>query len=107
MMKPFLAVATAAAIFAGAPMFGGATPAKAEGVRVAQIDVEIGRDRGRDRDRDDRRDDRRDRRDRDISVGVRPGGIVVGPRRERCRTVTTTIIRDDGRRVRRTERRCS
>lgn len=103
MMKPVFAVATAVAMFAAVPVFTGATPAKAEGVRVAQaLDVQIGGDRDRDRDRDVRRD----RRDRDVTVGVRPGGIVVGPRRERCKTVTTTVIRDDGRRIRKTERRC-
>lgn len=114
MMKPVFAVATAVAMFAAVPVFTGATPAKAEGVRVAQaldvqvaqaLDVQIGGDRDRDRDRD-RGDVRRDRRDRDVTVGVRPGGIVVGPRRERCKTVTTTVIRDDGRRIRKTERRC-
>jgi hypothetical protein len=94
MMKPFLAVATAAVLFAVAPVFTGAAPVKAQG-----IDVQIGRDRDRD-------DVRRERRDRDVSVGVRPGGIVVAPRRERCRTVTTTVVRDDGRRIRKTERRC-
>ena len=72
-------------------------PAKAESLKLAQVDVQIGRDR----------DDRvyRDRRDSGVTVGVGPQGITVGPR-ARCRTVTTTVDRDDGRRVTRTERRC-
>ena len=39
------------------------------------------------------------------TVGVGPGGIVVGPR-EHCRMVTTTVERDDGRKVTRRERVC-
>ena len=79
-----------------------ATPAKAQGVKMAQggVDVQIGRDR------DDRYDrDRRGRYDSDATVGVGPGGVTVGPGR-RCRMVTTTIERDDGRRITRKERRC-
>jgi hypothetical protein len=99
MKRITLTAATAAAIVMTAPLFVGAIPAKAENLKMAQVDVQINRDR----------DDnwRRDRRDRDVTVGVGPGGVVVGPRaRERCRTVTTTVERDDGRRVKRTERRC-
>jgi hypothetical protein len=93
-------VATAAAIFTATPLFVGATPAKAENLKMAQgVDVRI------DGDRDDH--GRRNRRDRDLTVGVGPGGIAIGPRsRERCRTVTTTVERENGRRVQRTERRC-
>jgi hypothetical protein len=69
------------------------TPAKAQG-----IDVQIGRDRY-----DDRYD--RDRRRNDYTVGVGPGGVTVGPR-QRCRTVTTRIERDDGRMITRRERQC-
>ena len=95
-------VATAAAIFMTTSWFGDAIPAKAENLKMAQgIDLPINRDRD-----DNGRRNRRDR-DPDVSVGVGPGGIVVGPKaRERCRTVTTTVERDDGRRVQRTERRC-
>jgi hypothetical protein len=71
------------------------TPANAQG-----IDVQIGRDRY------DRYDDRYDRdRWRDYTVGIGPGGVTVGPR-QRCRTVTTRIERDDGRMITRRERRC-
>jgi hypothetical protein len=98
MMKITLAVAAAAAVLTTAPL---ATPAKAQGVKMAQgVDVQIGRDR------DDRYDrDRRRHYDSDTTVGVGPGGVTVGPR-QRCRTVTTTIEGDDGRMIRRKERRC-
>jgi hypothetical protein len=63
-------------------------------------DVQIGRDR------DDRYDrDRRRRYYSDTTVGVGPRGVTVGPR-QRCRMVTTTVERDDGRRITRKERRC-
>src|ERR1700682_4504399 len=96
MMKIALAVAAAAAVLTTAPL---ATPAKA--VKMAQgVDVQIGRDR------DDRYDrDRRGRYDSDATVGVGPGGVTIGPR-QRCRMETTTIERDDGRRITRKERRC-
>ena len=98
MMKTALALTAAAVVLTTAPL---ATPAKAQGVKMAQgVDVQIGRDRG---DRYDR--DRRGRYDSDTTVGVGPGGVTVGPR-QRCRTVTTTIEGDDGRLIRRKERRC-
>jgi hypothetical protein len=98
MMKITLAVAAAAAVLTTAPL---AIPAKAQGVKMAQgVDVPVGRDRG---DRYDR--DRSRRYDNDTTVGVGPGGVTVGPR-QRCRTVTTTIEGDDGRMIRRKERRC-
>ena len=98
MMKISLVVATTAAMLTTAPL---ATPAKAQGIKMAQgVDVQIGRDRG---DRYDR--DRRERNDSDTTVGVSPGGITVGPR-QRCRMVTTTVEGDDGRRITREERRC-
>jgi hypothetical protein len=98
MMKITLAVAAAAAVLTTAPL---ATPAKAQGAKMAQgVDVQIGRDR------DDRYDrDRRGRYDSDTTVGVGPGGVTVGPG-QRCRMVTTTIEREDGRMIRRKERRC-
>jgi hypothetical protein len=98
MMKITLAVAAAAAVLTTASLV---TPAKAQGVKMAQgVDVQIGRDR------DDRYDrDRRRRYDSDTTVGVGPGGVTVGPR-QRCRMETTTIERDDGRRITRRERRC-
>jgi hypothetical protein len=59
---------------------------------MAQVDVQIGRDRDR-------------RRDSGTTVGVGPGGVTVGPK-QKCRMVTTTVERDDGRTVTRKERRC-
>ena len=93
MMKITLAVAAAAAVLTTAHL---ATPAKAQGVKMAQgVDVQIGRDR------DDRYDrDRRQRFDSDTTVGVGPGAVTVG-----CRIETTTIERD-GRWITREERRC-
>ena len=100
MMKITLAAVAAAAamlMLTTAPL---ATPANAQGVKMAQVDVQIGRDRG------DRYDtDRRGRYDSDTTVGVSPGGVTVGPR-QRCRMVTTTVEGDDGRRITRQERRC-
>src|ERR1700681_1997538 len=98
MMKIAFAAAAAAAVLTTAPLV---TPAKAQGVKMAQgVDVQIGRDR------DDRYDRDRGRRyDSDATVGVGPGGVTVGPRRH-CRMETTTIERDDGRRITRRERRC-
>src|SRR6266446_5067368 len=70
------------------------------GVKMAQgVDVQIGRDR------DDRYYRDRRRYDSDTTVGVGPGGVTIGPR-QRCRMETTTIERDDGRRITRKERRC-
>jgi Ni/Co efflux regulator RcnB len=97
MMKIALTLAAAAAVLTTAPLV---TPADAQGIRMAQLDVQIGRDRDRDWDRDwDRR-----RRGPDATVGIGPGGVRIGPR-ERCRTVTTTVERA-GRMVTRRERIC-
>ena len=98
MMKISLAVAAAAALLTNAPLV---TPAKAQGVKMAQVgvDVQIGRDR------DDRNYRDRRRYDSDTTVGVGPGGVTVGPR-QRCRMETTTIERDDGRRITRRQRVC-
>ena len=94
------AAATAAAVIMTAPLFGGAIPAKADNLQLAQrLDVEVDRDRDRD-------DWRGRRRDRDVTIGIGPGGVHLGRDRARCRSVTTTVERDDGRRIRRTERRC-
>jgi hypothetical protein len=99
MVKIALTVAAAAAVLMTAPL---STPTQAQGVQWAQgVDVQIGRDRDRDPDSD--RDYRR-RYNRDTTIGVSPGGVTIGPRR--CRTVTTTVERDDGRMIRRKERRC-
>lgn len=95
MMKLALAVVAAAATLMIAPI---GPPAKAQGV-----DVQVGRDRSYDRDYRDR--DYRGRYESGTTVGVGPGGVTVGPR-QRCRTVTTTVERDDGRMIKRKERRC-
>jgi hypothetical protein len=100
MTRITLAVAAAAVVFTAGSSFGGASPAKAENLKMAQVEIQVGRDR-------DVREERgyRDRRGEGATVGVGPGGIVVGPQ-ERCRTVTTTVEREDGRRVTRKERVC-
>jgi len=96
-----LVVAAAAAVATAAPLSAGTISANAGSLQMAQagVDVQIGGDRDRDRDI------RRDRRDPGVTVGVGPGGVRLGPR-ERCRTVTTTVQRDDGRTVTRKERQC-
>jgi Ni/Co efflux regulator RcnB len=100
MMKITLAVAAAAAMLTTAPLV---SPAKAQDVKIAQgVDVQVGRDRDYDRDYDR---DRGRRYDRDTTVGVGPGGVTIGQGR-RCRAVTTTVERGDGRMVTRKERRC-
>ncbi|MGL3108002.1 MULTISPECIES: hypothetical protein [unclassified Bradyrhizobium] len=96
MLKIALVLAATAAALTTTPI---ATPASAQGVKMAQgVDVQIGRDR------EDRYYRDRDRYDRDTTVGVGPGGVTVGPR-QRCRTETVTVERD-GRMVTRRERRC-
>ena len=100
MMKIALAVAAAVAVLTTAPLV---TPAKAQdvkqGVKMAQVDVQVGRDR------DDRYYRDRRRYDSDTTVGIGSGGVTVGPR-QRCRMETTTIERDDGRRITRRQRVC-
>jgi hypothetical protein len=98
MMKIALAGAAAAAVLTIAPLV---TPAKAQGVKMAQVDMQTGRHL------DDR--DVRYYRGRgynsDTTVGVGPGGVTIGSG-QRCRSVTTTVQGDDGRMMRRKERRC-
>jgi hypothetical protein len=93
MMKIALAVAAAAAVLTTAPLV---TPAK------AQVDMQ-----GRHFDDRDPGAFYRERRrsDSNATVGFGPGGVTIGPR-QRCRMETTTIERDDGRRITRRERRC-
>ena len=98
MIKIAFALAAAGAVFMTTPLLLGIVPAKAQNLKMAQgVDVQIGRDR----------DDsyRRRRNDSDVTIGVGPGGVTVGPRRN-CRMVTTTVERDDGRTITRKERRC-
>jgi hypothetical protein len=101
MIRLALAAATAAAVFTAASSFV-AVPAKAENLKMAQVGVEIGvgQDRGVREERV-----RRERRDSDVTVGVGPGGVRVGPR-DHCRMVTTKVERDDGSSITRKERRC-
>jgi hypothetical protein len=61
-----------------------ATPSKAEELKMAQVDVQIGRDRYDRYDRDRGRDG--------ATVGIGTGGISVGPRQH-----WRTVSRDDGR----------
>jgi hypothetical protein len=98
MIKIAFALAAAGAVFMTSPLLVGTVPAKAQELKMAQgVDVRMGRDR----------DDTYDRRRRgsDVTVGVGPGGVTVGPR-QHCRTVTTRVERDDGRMITRRERRC-
>jgi hypothetical protein len=69
---------------------------------MAQVDMQTGQHF---EDRDDR--DYKDRRryDSNATVGTGPGGVTIGPR-PRCRIETSTIERDDGRRITRRERVC-
>ena len=69
-------------------------PAKAEGVRMAQVDMRTGLHI------DDPANYSKDHRqyDSNTTVGAGPGGVVNGTRQS-CRVVTTTIKRDDGRKV--------
>ncbi len=104
MMK--IAFVVAAAVLTTAPL---ATPAKAQGVKMAQVDMQTGLHI------DDPANYSRDRRryDSNAAVGVGPGGVTIGPRqrcrmaRQRCRMETNTIKRDDGRRITRRERVCN
>ena len=97
MPKIVFALAAAGAVLMTGPLLGGSVPAKAQELKMAQgVDVRIGRDRD---------DYYRGRRDSDVTVGIGPGGVTVGPRRN-CRVVTTTVERDDGRSITRRERRC-
>jgi hypothetical protein len=97
MPKFVFALAIVGAVLTTGPLLGGSVPAKAQELKMAQgVDVRIGRDRD---------DYYRGRRDSDVTVGVGPGGVTVGPRRN-CRMVTTTVERDDGRMITRRERRC-
>ena len=97
MMK--IALVVAAGVLTTTPL---ATPAKAQGVKMAQVDMQTGRHF---EDRDDRNYRDRRRYDSNATVGVGPGGVTIGPR-PRCRMETTTIERGDGRRITRRERVC-
>ena len=93
-----IAFVVAAAVLTTVPLV---TPAKAQGVKMAQVDMQTGLHI------DDPAHYSRDRRryDSNATVGLGPGGVTISPR-PRCRLETTTIKRDDGRRITRKERRC-
>jgi hypothetical protein len=97
MMK--IAFVVAGAVLTTVPLV---TPAKAQGVKMAQVDMKTGLHI------DDPAHYSRDRRryDSNATVGLGPGGLTIGPRR-RCRIETTTIKRDDGRRITRREHACN
>jgi len=69
---------------------------------MAQVDMQTGRHF---EDRDDRNYRGRRCYDSNATVGVGPGGVTIGPR-PRYRMETTTIERDDGRRITCRERVC-
>jgi hypothetical protein len=96
-----IAFVVAAAALTTAPPF---TPAMAQGVKMAQVDMQ-----GRhfdDRDPSSYYGERRRRSDsNNATVGVGPGGVTISPR-QHCRMETTRIERGDGRRITRRERVC-
>jgi hypothetical protein len=96
MMK--IAFFAAAAALTAAPLV---TPANAQIIKMAQVDMQTGLHL------DDPAHYSRDRRryDSNATVGVDPGGVTNGPRQS-CRVETTTIKRD-GRRITRRERVCN
>jgi len=77
-------------------------PAKAQGVKMAQVDMRTGLHI------DDPAHFSRDHRryDSNATIGGGPGGFTNGPRQS-CHLVTTTIKREDGRRITRKERVCN
>jgi hypothetical protein len=97
MMK--IAFVVAAAVLTTVPLV---TLAKAQGVKIAQVDMQTGLHL------DDPAHYSRDRRryDSNATVGVGPGSVTVSPR-QRCRIETTTIKRDNGRRITRREHVCN
>jgi len=97
MMK--IAFVVAAVMLTTAPLV---TSAKAQGLKLAQVDMQTGLHI------DDPAHYSRDRRryDSNATVGVGPGGVTIGARQS-CRVETTTIKRDDGRRITRRERVCN
>jgi hypothetical protein len=97
MMK--IAFVVAAALLTTVPRV---IPAKAQGVKMAQVDMQTGLHL------DDPAHYGRDRRryDSNATVGVGPGSVTISPR-HRCRMETTTIKRGDGRRTTRRAHVCN
>jgi len=77
-------------------------PVKAEGVKMAQVDMRTGLHI----DDPAHYSTNHRRYDSNATVGVGPGGVISGPRQS-CRVVTTTTKGDDGRRITRRERVCN
>jgi hypothetical protein len=96
MMKILFSLAAATAM--AVPLV---IPARAQGVKMAQIDMRTGLHIDDPAHQPDHR-----RYDSNPTVGVGPGGVANNPRQS-CRVVTTTIKRDDGRRIARRERVCN
>jgi hypothetical protein len=94
-----IAFVVAAAVLTTAPLV---TPAKAQGIKMAQVDMQTGRHY---EDRDPGYYRERRGYDSNATVGVGPDGITIGPR-PRCRMETATTERNDGRRSTRRERVC-
>jgi hypothetical protein len=92
-----IAFVVAAAVLTTVPLV---TLAKAQGVKMAQVDMQTGLHL------DDPDYRNRRRYDPNATVGVGPGGVTIGPR-QRCRMETTTIKRVDGRRITRREHVCN
>ena len=92
-----IAFVVAAAVLTTVPLV---TPTKAQGVKMAQVDMQTGLHL------DDPDYRNRRRYDSNATVCVGPGGVTIGPR-QRCRMETTTIKRDDGRRITRREHVCN
>jgi hypothetical protein len=99
MMKVLFASAAAMTMMMAAPSASTATT-QADGIKLAQIDLDVNVGHPRDHDRVIHDRVIREGHDRDVDVTV---GRRVGPRN--CRTVTTYVERGD-RRIKRTERRC-
>jgi hypothetical protein len=97
MMK--IACIVAAAALTTVPLV---TPAKAQGTKMAQVDMRTGLHI----DDPAHYSTGHRRYDSNATVGVGPGGVTNGPRQS-CRVATTTIKLDDGRRTTRKERVCN
>src|SRR5260221_11098331 len=94
-----IAFVVAATVLTTAPLV---TPAKAQGVKIAQVDMQTGLHI------DDPAHYSKDRRryDSNAQVGVGPGGYTIGPR-QRCRMWPKTINRYTGTRTSTTLPACS
>ena len=90
------------AFFVAAAALTAVPLANAQVVKMAQVDMQTGLHI----DDPAHYSKNRRRNDSNAIVGVGPGGVTNGPRQS-CRVETTTIKRDDGRRITRRERVCN